>query len=123
SQLPPHRLQLEITEHAMIGDSDEITDLLTNLVRLGVRIALDDFGTGYSNLAYLGALPLHGLKLDRAFASRPVAADVDHDAFLGSVVQLGHTAGLVVTGEGIESSDHARRLRAVGCDIGQGYFL
>lgn len=123
SGLPPHRLQLEITEHSMISTSQQIIGTLTGLARLGVRIVVDDFGTGYSNLAYLGTLPLHGLKLDAAFLRRPVVAGVDHDAVLAAIVRLGHTAGLQVTGEGIETAAHAHRLRAAGADIGQGYFL
>lgn len=122
SGLPAHRLQLEITEHAMIGTEAEAMGALARLVRIGAGIVVDDFGTGYSNLAYLAGLPLHGVKLDAAFA-RQSAAGAEPGEFLASIVRLGHTAGLVVTGEGIEDATAARRLRAAGCDIGQGYFL
>jgi diguanylate cyclase (GGDEF)-like protein len=120
SGLPPERLQLEITEHTIV-DVDDVAATLGALVALGVRIAIDDFGIGYSNLARLAAMPLHALKLDATFA-RPSAAP-GADAFLATVVSLGHTLGLTVTAEGIETADQAERMRAAGCDTGQGWHL
>jgi len=89
---------------------------LRRLSALGVRIAIDDFGVGYSNLACLRALPVHGLKLDGTFTEST-------DAFLAAAVALGHTLGLAVTAEGIETAEQARRMRAAGCDTGQGWHL
>jgi diguanylate cyclase (GGDEF)-like protein len=118
--LPPHLLQVEITERA--AGTAETTATLTALAKLGVRVAVDDFGTGYSNLARLRDLPLTGLKLDATFA-RPVPATVRHDRFLANVTDLGHTLGLTVTAKGIETAAHASRMRAAGCDTGQGWHL
>jgi diguanylate cyclase (GGDEF)-like protein len=123
--LPPAQLQLEITEHAVIGTDRKVIAAMSALAKLGVRIAIDDFGTGYSNLACLrGRLPLHALKLDGTFARDPAPAERRSDAdFLATVVSIGRTLGLAVTAEGIETAAHARRMRAAGCEIGQGWHL
>ncbi|MFD0556243.1 putative bifunctional diguanylate cyclase/phosphodiesterase [Stackebrandtia endophytica] len=122
--LPPQNLQLEITEHAVIGTDEQAVDTLTQLAKLGVRIAIDDFGTGYSNLACLGGLPLHALKLDGAFArnetGRPTAVDRE---FVATLVKVGHTLDLQVIAEGIETLRQARRMRDAGCDLGQGWLF
>jgi diguanylate cyclase (GGDEF)-like protein len=121
--LPAHRLQLEITESAVLG-ADGDAETLHDLARLGVRLAIDDFGTGYSNLTYLGAIPVHGLKLASGFVRRvgsPATTTPDAKAVLAALVNLGHTLGLTVTAEGIETADQARHLAAIGCDTGQGW--
>lgn len=123
--LPPPRLQLEITEHATI-DATDLADTLEALVNLGVRIAIDDFGTGYSNLTRLRELPVHTLKLDASLAQHPrphTRGPRNHEAFLATIVALGHTLGLTVTAEGIETATHAHRMRTAGCDTGQGWYL
>ncbi|WP_240762215.1 bifunctional diguanylate cyclase/phosphodiesterase [Micromonospora sp. HM134] len=127
--LPPHLLQLEVTEQAVIDLTGVVTESLAALMALGVRIVIDDFGIGYANLANLRSLPLHGLKLD-ASLTRPSAQPVRRpgarrpgtdDDFLRTVVSLGHRLGLVVTAEGIETAQQALRLTATGCDNGQGW--
>ncbi|MFY1683345.1 putative bifunctional diguanylate cyclase/phosphodiesterase [Micromonospora sp. WMMD730] len=127
--LPPHLLQLEVTEQAVIDLTGVVAESLAALMTLGVRIVIDDFGIGYANLANLRSLPLHGLKLD-ASLTRPSAQPVRRpgarrpgtdDDFLGTVVSLGHRLGLVVTAEGIETAQQAHRLTATGCDNGQGW--
>jgi diguanylate cyclase len=115
--LPPGKLQLEITENALMAEEFETLMRLRDLADLGVRLAIDDFGTGYSNLANLRTLPLHGLKLAGQFVDDPDAA------FLRILVDLGHTYGLTVTAEGVETREQADILRAVGCEAGQGYYL
>ncbi|OLB66562.1 MAG: GGDEF-domain containing protein [Actinobacteria bacterium 13_2_20CM_2_72_6] len=124
TSLPPGRLQLEITESTIMDNDDETLATLHDLADLGVRLAIDDFGTGYSNLAYLRALPVQGLKLAGPFIqglrATPVADPTD-EAILTTLVSLGHTLGLVVTAEGVETQTQAERLRAVGCDAGQGW--
>jgi diguanylate cyclase (GGDEF)-like protein len=126
--LVPHRLQLEITESAVIDpatDGDPVSTLQA-LADLGIRIAIDDFGTGYSNLGYLPTLPIHGIKLARYFLAGTrgrAVAEPTADAFLANLVSLGHTLGLTVTAEGVETATHARRLRAAGCDVGQGWYF
>jgi diguanylate cyclase len=124
SGLAPHLLQLELTEGAVIDATGNVTRTLTALAELGVRIALDDFGVGYCNLANLRALPVHRIKLDRTFSRRPRYVDSRRDeGFLAAAVRLGHTLGLSVTAEGIETAEQARRMRAAGCDTGQGWYL
>jgi diguanylate cyclase len=124
TELPPERLQLEITESAIMENDDGTLATLHDLAGLGVRLAIDDFGTGYSNLAYLRGLPVRGLKLAGPFVSglrdtSPV--DRTDEAILAALVSLGHTLGLVVTAECVETGVQADRLRAVGCDAAQGW--
>jgi EAL domain-containing protein (putative c-di-GMP-specific phosphodiesterase class I) len=122
--LPPGRLQLEITESTVMDNDDETLATLHGLADLGVRLAIDDFGTGYSNLAYLRGLPVQGLKLAGPFVQglrTTPATDPTDEAILTTLVSLGHTLGLVVTAEGVETRTQAERLRAVGCDAGQGW--
>ncbi|GHH92785.1 putative bifunctional diguanylate cyclase/phosphodiesterase [Streptomyces capillispiralis] len=125
--LPPHLLQLELTESAVMGSSGRPIETLKALSDMGVRIAIDDFGTGYSNLAYLSRLPVSVLKLDGSFvrgfqiedrAARPSPAD---EVIVEAMVQLAHRLGLTVTAECVETSAQATRLRRIGCDTGQGW--
>ncbi|WP_249713762.1 putative bifunctional diguanylate cyclase/phosphodiesterase [Rhizomonospora bruguierae] len=122
--LAPHRLQLELTESAVVGTADGAVATLHGLADLGVRLAIDDFGTGYANLAYLRHLPVHALKLDRAFTAGlggGPAADPADETLLEILVKLGHALHLEVTAEGIETSAQASRIAALGCDLGQGW--
>jgi diguanylate cyclase (GGDEF)-like protein len=123
THLPPGRLQLEITESAVMDTDGDTLATLRQLAGLGVRLVIDDFGTGYSNLAYLRTLPVQGLKLAGPFVEGLGTAAVDptDEAILSTLVTLGHTLGLVVTAEGVENRAQAERLRAVGCDAGQGW--
>ncbi len=131
TELPPRQLQLEITESAVMGTDPETITTLHELAGLGVRLAIDDFGTGYSNLAYLRALPVHGLKLAGQFvddlgqAECAVASVLGSQeaAFLNILVTLGHTLGLSVTAEGVETTTQAEVLRSIGCESGQGWHL
>jgi len=124
--LPPYGLQLEILESAVVTTDETTLDPLRTLAGLGVRIAIDDFGTGYSNLAYLRTLPVHELKFARAFVQglhSAATADPADDSILAALAGLGHTRGLTVTVEGIETARQADRVRAIGCDTGQGYYF
>ncbi|GLH97006.1 putative bifunctional diguanylate cyclase/phosphodiesterase [Phytohabitans aurantiacus] len=124
--LPAELLQLEITESdVMTAEADAVGNLHA-LAGLGVRVALDDFGTGYCSLAYLRRLPVHGIKLAGAFSAglgRPGLAGRTDEAVVTTLVHLGHTLDLTVTAEGIESTAQLERLRAIGCDLGQGWLL
>jgi diguanylate cyclase (GGDEF)-like protein len=124
--LPPHRLQLELTESAIMGTADGPLEALRTLSEMGVRIAIDDFGTGYSNLAYLKHLPVHELKIAGSFMEGLRAAD-EEDAvdaqIVATLVQLAHALRLGVTAEGVETPAQARRLHRIGCDTGQGWFF
>ncbi|MEN3357119.1 MAG: hypothetical protein V7637_1101 [Mycobacteriales bacterium] len=122
--LAPHRLQLEVIERTVIDVAGEISRTLSALADLGVRIALDDFGVGYCNLANLRDLPVHRLKLDRTFTMRSPRAGARRDSdFLAATVRLARTLGLSITAEGIETAAQAARMRAAGCDTGQGWYL
>lgn len=124
--LPARLLQLEITENdAMTAEADAVNNLHA-LAGLGVRIVLDDFGTGYCSLAYLRRLPVHGIKLAGAFVSglgRTGLAGHTDEAVLTALVHLGHTLRLSVTAEGVETAVQLDRLRAMGCDLAQGWLL
>jgi diguanylate cyclase (GGDEF)-like protein/PAS domain S-box-containing protein len=131
---PAHALQLELTESALMGSTEEPLAALRALAAMGVRIAIDDFGTGYSNLAYLRTLPVHALKLAGPFVTRPfAAADPDTDGeeaydevdleVLALLIELAHTLGLSVTAEVVETSVQLERLRKLGCDTGQGWYF
>ncbi|HEV7899261.1 MAG TPA: EAL domain-containing protein [Planosporangium sp.] len=127
--LEPAYLQLELTESALIGPGHEPLAALTKLAAMGVRIAIDDFGTGYSNLTYLRTLPVQAIKLAGSFVDglrtpgrRPGHADRAGERMVATLVQLAHALDLTVTAEGVETRMQADRLRAVGCDSGQGFF-
>lgn len=124
--LEPHRLQLEITESAIMGTDDEALAALETLAGMGVRIAIDDFGTGYSNLAYLRRLPVHGLKIAGSFVEGLRTGD-DADAvdtrIVATLVDLAHALGLVVTAEGVETEAQVTKLHGLGCDAGQGWLF
>ncbi|GHF36512.1 GGDEF domain-containing protein [Streptomyces mashuensis] len=123
--LPPHLLQLELTESAVMGSAGRPLQQLQALSEMGVAIAIDDFGTGYSNLAYLSRLPVSTLKLDGSFVHgfrtehHPNPAD---ETIVEALVQLAHRLGLTVTAECVESAEQAERLGRIGCDTGQGWF-
>jgi diguanylate cyclase (GGDEF)-like protein len=124
--LPADRLQLEITESAMMSTSAGPVRTLRVLSDLGVRIAIDDLGTGYSNLAYLRDLPLSGLKLAASFVAGLASSASDpasrtDERILETLVSLGHALNLTVTAEGVETPEQAERLRAIGCDAAQGW--
>ncbi|GAB2655457.1 cyclic Di-GMP phosphodiesterase RmdA [Saccharopolyspora gloriosae] len=126
TDLDPSRLQLELTESAVMGTADEPIETLWALTKMGVRIAIDDFGTGYSNLAYLRHLPVHELKIAGSFMHGlrdPEKADPVDARIVGTLVDLAHTLGLTVTAEGVETHAQARRMAEIGCETGQGYFF
>ena len=119
--LPALRLELEVTESALVGDLDLARRSLAQLKALGVRLALDDFGTGYSSLRHLQTLPFDKIKIDRSFIAA-MADDAESGKIVSAVVGLGHSLGLVTVAEGIETEEIAGLLRKLGCDIGQGWF-
>ena len=120
TRLPPSRLELEVTESALVGDLDLARGSLAQLKALGVRLALDDFGTGYSSLRHLQTLPFDKIKIDRSFVAA-MADDPESGKIVFAVVGLGHSLGLVTVAEGIETEEIAGLLRNLGCDIGQGW--
>jgi diguanylate cyclase (GGDEF)-like protein/PAS domain S-box-containing protein len=121
SGLAPELLTLEITESVLMDDPELAVSRLRELKALGVRLALDDFGTGYSSLSYLSRFPVDVLKMDRSFlreGSTPAA-----NSLATAVVRLGATLDLEVVAEGIELPEQAETLRALGCELGQGFLF
>jgi diguanylate cyclase (GGDEF)-like protein len=120
SGLDPSALVLEVTETALMRDVDATVERLGRLKLLGVRIAIDDFGTGYSSLAYLKRFPVDILKIDRSFIAG-IGESSEALAMVHALVQLGHALGLEILAEGIEDARQLDRLRAEGCESGQGF--
>ncbi len=118
----PLRLEVEITESALVGNMDIAKRSLLSLQRAGVRVALDDFGTGYSSLVHLRQLPLNKVKIDRSFVSHSLD-DAENGKIVVAIVGLGKSLGIATTAEGIETKEVALSLAALGCDYGQGYFF
>jgi diguanylate cyclase (GGDEF)-like protein/PAS domain S-box-containing protein len=120
--LPPQNLCLEMTESILMERDDEAIAMLTTLRDEGVHLAIDDFGTGYSSLGSLRRLPVDLLKIDRSFvASLP--EDDDAGTIAWAVVRLGHTLGMPVLAEGVETTEQHEALRRFGCDQAQGYLF
>ncbi|MEG3636002.1 putative bifunctional diguanylate cyclase/phosphodiesterase [Micromonospora palythoicola] len=117
----PERLQLEITEGALMADPRRVLTTITRLHRIGVGIALDDFGTGYSSLQHLRRLPLSEVKVDRSFVLG-MTEDADDAAIVRSTIELAKALGLRVVAEGVEDERTWRMLHAAGCDAAQGWF-
>ncbi|HST65976.1 MAG TPA: bifunctional diguanylate cyclase/phosphodiesterase [Mycobacteriales bacterium] len=115
--LPPDALTLEITESMLLEDSDTLTAELARLRALGVRLAMDDFGAGYSSLSSLLRFPIDMLKIDRMFL------DVGSSSLVRAVAELGHSLGLTVIAEGVETAEQLALVRSAGCDAVQGYLV
>lgn len=120
--VPPERLVLEITESTVMADLESGQRVLAALDALGVAISIDDFGTGYSSLAQLKRLPVQELKIDRSFIRQMSSAE-DVAQIVRSTIELGHNLGLRVVAEGVESRASMERLRDLGCDLAQGFFI
>jgi len=120
--LPAHRLILEVTEHALVGDLDGATRNLGRLADDGVRVSLDDFGTGYSSLLYLRELPINEIKIDRVF-TMGIGTNRDDDAIVAGLVKLGHAIGVRVVAEGVETVEQLSVLASLDCDAAQGFLF
>jgi EAL domain-containing protein (putative c-di-GMP-specific phosphodiesterase class I) len=116
------RLELEITETALLQESEEALAVLRELQAMGVSIALDDFGTGYSSLRHLTSLPVDRIKIDRSFVSE-IGSRADCRAVVSSVASLARQLGLATTAEGVETAEQLRMVQAAGCTEAQGYFI
>jgi diguanylate cyclase (GGDEF)-like protein/PAS domain S-box-containing protein len=120
--LDADRLWLEVTETVLMEDADHIASALKELRAVGVHLAIDDFGTGYSSLAYLKRFPVEALKIDQSFVQE-LGSDPESQAIVAAIVTLAQSLHLHTIAEGIETEDQLERLRELGCDLLQGYFL
>lgn len=122
TSFPLSRVQIEITETAVIGDLDAARATIRALRDKGVTIALDDFGTGYSSLSRLQALDFNKLKIDASFVA---GMDIARDSrkIVAAIVGLGQSLGMPVVAEGVETQNQADLLRRLGCDLGQGWLF
>ncbi|HSP36946.1 MAG TPA: EAL domain-containing protein [Frankiaceae bacterium] len=120
--LPAEALLLEVTETVLMERVDEAVALLRELKALGVRIAVDDFGTGYSSLSYLARFPVDFLKIDRSFIER-LGKERDADELVRMIVGLGQALNLKIVAEGVETGGQLEALRAMRCDIAQGFLF
>jgi diguanylate cyclase (GGDEF)-like protein len=118
--VPLERLTVEVTENALMVDRERSHRVLEELREMGVRISIDDFGTGYSSLAYLKQVPADEIKIDKSFVMNMLADEADA-RIVAQVVSLGHSFGLEVVAEGVESAEVAAKLADMGCDYAQGF--
>ena len=121
SGLTPDRLELELTESVLLGDSETIADTFKALKALGVRLALDDFGTGFSSLSYLRSAPFDKIKVDRSFVNDAVQADQNSAKIIAAIVGLADALGMETTVEGVEAFDQLEVIRGKGAKFVQGF--
>ena len=122
SGLPPHRLELEITESVLLQDSQNALATLHQLRQLGVRIVMDDFGRGYCSLSYLRSFPFDKIKIDRAFIGDMDSSEQAR-ALVEGIVGLGNSLGMVTVAEGVENFGQLEMVRGFGCAEAQGYYF
>jgi EAL domain-containing protein (putative c-di-GMP-specific phosphodiesterase class I) len=118
----PAMLDIELTENAVIENSQTAMASLKYLNELGVTLSIDDFGTGYSSLSYVKRLPVHRLKIDQSFVQNLENGTSD-EVIVRAIINLGHSLGLRVIGEGVETEGQLARLQRLGCDEVQGDYI
>ena len=122
SRLPPGSLELEISEHWVMEGPYRAEKQLQNLSEMGVSVAIDDFGLANSSMAYLKRFPVQRLKIDRSFI-RDIPGDQEDAAIVSAIIAMGHSLGLRVVAEGVETAEQSAYLRTTGCDEAQGYLF
>ena len=122
SGAPAELLELEVTESVLLDGADQAITLINQLKSLGVRVALDDFGTGFSSLSYLRDLPIHKVKLDRAFI-QDILTSRSNAAIVQGIITMAHHLDLVVVAEGVETRDQQQDLVRRSCDLLQGFYF
>lgn len=120
--IEPAQLVLEVTETAMMDDEARALKALMSLNELGIRLSIDDFGTGHSSLGYIKKLPVHEIKIDRSFVME-MDKDLDDEVIVKTTLKMCHSLGYEVVAEGVENLVICNRLRELGCDVIQGYFI
>ncbi len=122
SGVSPDLIELEVTETALMRDPERAQAAIGALSDLGIRVAIDDFGTGYSSLTYLRRLAVAQIKIDKSFVM-DMGISRNDSVIVRSIIDLGHSLGLKVVGEGVETADSMAALASLGCDYAQGYHL
>ncbi|MDY8107645.1 EAL domain-containing protein [Fulvimarina sp. 2208YS6-2-32] len=117
------RLELEVVESLVLDQSEAVLDQLRSLRELGITVSMDDFGTGYSSLSYLWRFPFDKLKIDQSFMFAMANGEKKVEQLVRTIVSMGHSMGMKVVTEGVETEDQVRMLRECGCDLIQGYFF
>ena len=120
--LKPDLLHFEITESMVMHNPEQSVRIMAELQAMGIRLDIDDFGVGYSSLAYLKRFPVYGLKIDRSFI-QDIPADQNDSAITLAIIAMGHSMGLRVIAEGVETVEQLEALRGFGCDEFQGYYF
>lgn len=121
--LSAESLKLEITESVVMDDVESAIGVLKQMKALNVKLGIDDFGTGYSSLSYLSRFPTDTLKVDKSFVGLMELGEGENVAIVRTIVTLAHALGMDVIAEGVETAAQLARLRAIGCEYGQGYFF
>jgi len=120
--IPPHALELEVTETSLMYNPEEALKMLNSIADSGISIAIDDFGTGYSSLQYLNTISASAIKIDQTFIKdMNVSESARH--IVESAITLGHSLDCKIVSEGIETADNYTMLVDIGCDYGQGYYI
>jgi len=122
SGFPPSRLEVEITEGALLEDRDQVLTIINSLKNVGISISLDDFGTGYASLAQVNRLPLDRIKIDKSFITTIVKSD-QTAAIVNTIAGLGHNLDVPITAEGVESEQIRSALSNFGCSEAQGWLF
>ena len=122
TNLPPHLLEIELTESLLINNVSSNIKVLNELSEMGISIAIDDFGTGFSSLSYLTSFPVNKLKIDRTFVQK-ISSDNADRRLIKAIVSLAHSLSLSVVAEGIETIKQLNYLKFIGCDTVQGFLL
>ncbi len=123
SGFPPSKLEIEVTETALVGNLKSALQQIAQLRELGIRFAIDDFGTGYSSLNQLRTLPVDCVKVDRSFIKDLERSSGDSITLVRGIIGLAHNLRLDVVAEGVETEGQLAILRSLGCDVSQGFFL
>jgi len=118
--LDPKYLDLELTESVLMEDAESVIDILNKLKATGIRLTIDDFGTGYSSLEYLKRMPINMLKIAQSFI-RDITSDPDDATIATTIIRMGHSLGIEVIAEGVETVEQLNLLKGMQCDKIQGY--
>jgi EAL domain-containing protein (putative c-di-GMP-specific phosphodiesterase class I) len=120
--MPPRGLEIELTESFLMEDQEQVMGTLNELREMGLSLSIDDFGTGYSSLSYLKRFPISTLKIDKSFV-HDVPGDDEDVAIVSAIVRMAHALKLEVVAEGVETLEQQQFLKALGCQVIQGFLF